>query len=79
MGFKEKAIYGILIFIIGLMIKVHVSDVFGHMFATVGAFLAGYGAVAMAQSWKCLRNSRGDDRCSTSYLKPITVTCSTVA
>lgn len=45
MGYKEKAIYGILIFIIGLMIKVHVSDVFGHMFATVGAFLIGYGVV----------------------------------
>lgn len=45
MGYKEKAIYGILIFIIGLMIKVHVSDVFGHMFATVGAALAGYGVV----------------------------------
>ena len=45
MGYKEKAIYGILIFIIGLMVKVHVSDIFGHMFATVGAFLAGYGAV----------------------------------
>lgn len=45
MGFKEKAIYGILIFIIGLMIKVHVSDVFGHMLATVGAFLIGYGVV----------------------------------
>lgn len=45
MGFEEKAIYGILIFIIGLMIKVHVSDVFGHMFAMVGAALAGYGVV----------------------------------
>lgn len=56
MGDKEKAIYGILIFIIGLMIKVHVSDVFGHMFATVGAFLAGYGAVGaimeMTQKFK---------------------------
>jgi hypothetical protein len=45
MGYKEKAVYGILIFIIGLMIKVHVSDVFGHMFAMVGAFLTGYGVV----------------------------------
>lgn len=56
MGYKEQAIYGIMIFIVGLMIKVHASDVFGSMFATVGAFLAGYGAVCaimeMSQKFK---------------------------
>nr|DAG84852.1 MAG TPA: hypothetical protein [Caudoviricetes sp.] len=45
MSFKEKAIYGILIFIIGLMIKVHASDILGHILATVGAFSIGYGVV----------------------------------
>lgn len=51
MGYKEQAIYGIVILIIGLMIKVNVSAVFGSMLAIVGAVLLGFAAGSALSDW----------------------------
>lgn len=51
MNNKEKTIYGIVILIIGLMIKVNVSAVFGSMLAIVGAVLLGFAAGSALSDW----------------------------